>query len=288
MIADYRRGRGGWTIPYRIEFCDISESIKVYDMPAYHILLCNSPNVIFMTPNPRVKGCIVLESYQFDDEMFPNLNHLTIGGNRDMEMPTLMHHINPGQLKLRNARKITTCNAIFHVDSLRESRVEYINMSYTQRPQLDSINVFVPVLPSGFSELIIHTVENVRILVYMTSIPDSMTLLVLPYGFLSEQAAELLHSHNQRLRYMFGPTTKQVELVYDDQRGDDNIPPQDFTKTNKIRDRVADYTQSLARRILGDSAASLVLQYVYGDYYILAKFGTALEKAVTDKRKREE
>ena len=289
--AEYGRGHRRWTGIYGIEFCDISDSIEVYNVPACHVSICNSPNIIFMTPNDKVKSLRAMESLKFDDEMFPNLSCLTIGGSRYLEMMNNLMHLNPGQLRLRNVRSLQMCNAILHVDSLRDAHVKIMYMSYTQIPQLDTTNVLIPVLPPGFSKLIIQTVEDVRLLVCMTSIPDSMRSLVLPFGFLSEQAVELLHSHNQRLRYLFGPTTKQLRLFYDNQRGGDNLSPQNFTKTNDIRDRVADYTQSLARRILGDSAASLVLQYVYGDYYILAKFGTALEtrmEAVRDKRKREE
>lgn len=135
--------------------------------------------MIFMTPNDQVRGVVALESIKFDDEMFPNLRQFAIGPSRYLEMEHTSMHLNSGQIRLRNVHTFHMSNAILHVDSLREVHVESIIMLHIQRPQLDT--VFVPALPSGVINLTIQTSEKVRILVYMTLIPDSVISLVLPF-----------------------------------------------------------------------------------------------------------
>jgi hypothetical protein len=142
--------------------------------------------------------------------MFSNLQQCAIGPSDHSDNTSI--YLSPGQVKLLYTQTFHIRNAVLHVDFLRDVRVKSIIICSTQIPQPET--VFVPAIALGVIKLTIQTPEELRILVHMTSIPDPMTSLLVSEKGLSEQAVEMIHSHNQRHRYMFGPTANQVQLFY--------------------------------------------------------------------------
>lgn len=242
----------------RVNFHDIPDPVVVDHIPSSvkAIALKNSPNITFAALFPDVKIVDIKGDFTaFDDAMF-HLQYCFLA----LDNPLV-----PGQITLRHTDRLVIYNAALHVDSLRDARAHSIVL------RLHREFTIVPVIADGVNALIVHTDWDLNVDVHLTSIPDSLTHIQVLEKNLSTQALEMIHSHNQRLRYVGGPNAVQVHVSYAN-----DVAPQDFTQENRKRDFYAHRIHVDLTQKFGDMAANEILQNVYGTHYKEAKFGTTL------------
>lgn len=257
----------------RIDFCDIPDHVVVDYLPSSvkSIYIDSSPNITFAVSFPNVRTVDIRgEFIAFDDAMF-RLGWCFLASDNPIQ---------PGQIKLRHTDVLLIYRTVLHVDSLRNAHAQKIVLRFCR--SISSSTIVVPVIANGVSVLTVHSdATTLPEIVHLASIPDSLTHIRVPENDLSMQALEMLHSHNQRLRYTFGPNAVQTHLIhYNRRRYDpDDVAPQNFTQENAKRDLYAHRIHLDLTRKFGDAAANQILQNVYGSYYKAAKFGTTLGKS---------
>lgn len=254
----------------RVNFYNIPDHVVVDHLPSSvkAIALSRSPNITFAVLFPSVEFVFIKgELIAFDDAMF-HLQWCSL-------TPTVP--LLPGQITLRHTDRLIINDAVLHVDSLRDAHAHEIVLRLCRE------STIVPAIADGVNVLTVHIdydfgVDTPPGTVHLTSIPDSLTDIRVPENDLSTLSLEMLHSHNQRLRYIDGPNAIQTRLIYFHRRrcDVDHGAPQDFTREDGMRDFYAHRTLVDLTRKFGDVVANQILQNVYGDYYREAKFGTAL------------
>ena len=244
----------------------VEPTVEDYLPPSVHSITIDcSPNVTFSVPFPDVHYVTMLGAHiAFDDAMF-QLQLCQITSSDFADKPYV--YLEPGQLKLRNTEILSIRNAVLHADSLRDAHVETISLRFCQddRP----ISMIVPVIADGVDLLTVHAALAAPGGIHLASVPDSLTKLRIPQNELSVPAMEMLHVHNQRLRYMHGPNAAQSQLLtYNrDLFNFYEAEPVDFTQENADRDLNVQRIREALVQKFGDSGANQILQNMYGEHY---------------------
>ena len=198
-------------------------------------------------------------------------------------------YLHANQLTLRNTNRLRIRHRKLDVDSLRN-----INVTEMRLTKCTSYNDGAFILPrlANVQRLTIIPEGRIPGDIHLTNIPESLQILRVPWGELSDQALDMIHSHTQRLRYINGQNSVtlqviEIEAEYDDS---DDEELQDFTNENRRRDTMADEIErEVNELVLPAPLHSQIMQYVYGDHYSQPRnggSGTKKKKRTNTRQKK--
>ena len=264
-ISPYSRDRvlhGEGSIFFSVVFESIQAAVVVNYLPTTtkEIHLTNSPNITFDNSHFNVSTNDVIlwgPAIKFNDAIF-HLNECFVDHHLDGVL----------DLTLRNTQSLVLRHTKLHIDSLRNVSANEI---YIYGDCIDTKNdgfkFQVPELAEGVHTIYILT--DLLLAVHLTNIPNSLRIMTVGYGCLSEESLNLINNHSQRLRYLFGQPLQVFQINRLDYLDYPEIEPELMNFTRNDRSRDLNVAAFIDRRYYNapDLVNSRIMEYVYGDYY---------------------
>lgn len=256
----------------RVVFGYTYDAVVVDHLPVWYMRIINSPNLTFqrgeygqtfMVKTVTISGPGMAA---FNDEPF-RLQSLSIS---DV-------YLAPNQLTLRTTPDLFLSYVDLRLESLSDADV--INIRFDQCIMEDLPGFIIPRLLGRVQTITVrYTVGGI----HFTNIPDSLQSITVPKGELSAEALEMIHTHTQRLRYIYGRSSLRV--IEMDFAG--NAIEMDFTLENFNRDEVATQVEERLKRYLPSPLNNQIMQDAYGTHYEKPRFGGARSRSRARSRAR--